>query len=92
MQTFWPIVLLALSSIEVYSVFTFNSPLFGGELWTIRDDHEAGDLNFDPLSLKPTDAGELSVMMTRELNNGRLAMLAVAGMVAQELVTGQKLF
>merc|ERR1711937_703054 len=33
---------------------------------------------------------ELVTMQTKELNNGRLAMIAVAGMVAQELVTGQK--
>jgi len=31
-------------------------------------------------------------MQTKELNNGRLAMLAAAGMIAQEFVTGQKLF
>jgi hypothetical protein len=29
---------------------------------------------------------------SKEINNGRLAMLAIAGMVAQELVTGTKLF
>jgi hypothetical protein len=31
-------------------------------------------------------------MQTKELNNGRLAMIAIAGMVVQEAVTGQKLF
>jgi hypothetical protein len=31
-------------------------------------------------------------MQTKELNNGRVAMIAVAGMVAQELATGAKLF
>jgi hypothetical protein len=30
-------------------------------------------------------------MQNRELNNGRLAMIAAAGMIAQELVTGEKL-
>jgi len=31
-------------------------------------------------------------MQSKELNNGRLAMIAAAGMIAQELANGQKLF
>ena len=31
-------------------------------------------------------------MATKEINNGRLAMIGIAGMVAQELATGNKLF
>jgi hypothetical protein len=31
-------------------------------------------------------------MQTKELCNGRLAMIAIAGMVAQGLVTGAKIF
>jgi hypothetical protein len=31
-------------------------------------------------------------MQNKEINNGRLAMVAVAGMVSQELVTQQGLF
>merc|ERR1712087_958666 len=91
LQTFWPAVMLAISILEVFSVFSFNSPL-GGEPWSIRSDHEPGNVGFDPLGLKPTDAKELKEMQTKELNNGRLAMLAAAGMIAQELVSGQKLF
>ena len=52
----------------------------------------AGDYGFDPLGLKPTDATELAEMQTKELNNGRLAMIAIAGMVVQEGVTGSTLF
>merc|ERR1719487_1088341 len=59
--------------------------------WSIRADHEAGDLGFDPLGLKPTDPAELKEMQTKELNNGRLAMIAAAGMIVQELATGSKL-
>jgi len=91
LQTFWPAVVTAIAILEVFSVFSFNSPA-GGEPWSIRSDHVPGDLGFDPLNLKPTDAEELKTMQTKELNNGRLAMLAAAGMIAQELATGQKLF
>jgi len=91
LQTFWPAVVAAIAILEVFSVFTFNSPA-GGEPWSIRSDHVAGDLGFDPLNLKPTDPEELKTMQTKELNNGRLAMLAAAGMIAQEFATGQKLF
>jgi uncharacterized surface protein with fasciclin (FAS1) repeats len=51
-----------------------------------------GDLKFDPLGLKPKNAVALKTIETKELNNGRLAMLAVAGIVAQELVTGANIF
>jgi len=84
-------VVTAIAILEVFSVFSFNSPA-GGEPWSIRSDHVPGDLGFDPLNLKPTDPEELKTMQTKELNNGRLAMLAAAGMIAQELATGQKLF
>lgn len=51
-----------------------------------------GDLKFDPLGLKPKDAAGFKSMQTKEINNGRLAMLAVAGIVAQELVTESSIF
>jgi hypothetical protein len=92
LQTFWPAVLAALAILETFSVFTFQDPVAGGEQWAIREDHEPGNLGFDPLGLKPKDQKELIEMKTKELNNGRLAMFAVAGMVAQEMVTGTKLF
>jgi hypothetical protein len=78
---------------EIFPVFSFRTPFKGdaGEKWAIRQDYVSGDLGFDPLGLKPTDAEELKAMQTKELNNGRLAMIGIAGMVVQELVTGQKL-
>jgi hypothetical protein len=103
LETFWYIVVAALAIPEIYSVFTFQSPeqvgeagtlkslAVKGEQWTIKEDHFPGDLGFDPLGLKPEDEDELVEMQTKELNNGRLAMIATAGMIAQELVTGQKL-
>ena len=50
-----------------------------------------GDLGFDPLGLKPTNDKDLKSMATKEINNGRLAMIGIAGMVAQELVSGMKI-
>merc|ERR1712139_341119 len=55
LQTFWPAVVLAIAIPEVFSVFSFETPaLFAqrgnaGMPWSIRPDHEAGDLGFDPL-------------------------------------------
>jgi len=96
LQTFWQVVLFAIAIPEIFSVFSFETPaLFGnagGQVWSIRKDHELGDLGFDPLGLKPTDPAELKEMQTKELNNGRLGMIAAAGMIAQELASGQKLF
>ena len=62
------------------------------EMRTLRTEYSPGDLGFDPLGLKPADAAGLKEMQTKEINNGRLAMLACAGIVTQELVTGQPLF
>jgi hypothetical protein len=39
--------------------------------------------------LKPDDAAEMFTMQTKELQNGRVAMLAAAGFLAQELVNGK---
>merc|ERR1711871_754862 len=97
LETFWPAVVIAIAIPEIYSVFTFEPVVRRvksdavGQTWAIRADHESGDLGFDPLGLKPADPAELKEMQTKELNNGRLAMIAAAGMVVQELATGSKL-
>ena len=44
-----------------------------------------GDLGFDPLGLKPADEEAFDIMRTKELQNGRLAMIGIAGMVAKNL-------
>jgi hypothetical protein len=59
--------------------------------WTLKDDYYPGDIGFDPLGLKPTDAAEFAAIQTKELNNGRLAMLAAIGMIGQELATNHAL-
>jgi len=95
----WFGLALMAGNVEYLSVDTFEPLLEGGiiaeqnedKLFRIKADHKAGDLGFDPLGLKPTSEAELKTMATKELNNGRLAMIGMAGMVAQELVTHAKI-
>jgi len=63
-------------------------PGLTSKLFQLKDDYIPGDLDFDPLNLKPTDEAKLLDYKMKELNNGRLAMIAISGMVAQELVNG----
>jgi hypothetical protein len=92
LQAFWPAVVFAIAIPEIYSVQTFEPPSSTSQRWTIRSDHVAGDLGFDPLGLKPEDPEELREVQTKELTFGRVAMLATATMIVEELVTGNKLF
>jgi len=91
LQTFWPTVVGSIGVLEFFSITTIEGvevkPTFGD-----GSPRTPGDFFFDPLGLKPTDPAQLLEMQNKELNNGRLAMIAIAGMVAQELVTDAKLF
>merc|ERR1712085_203899 len=55
----------------------------------LRTDYMPGDIGFDPFGLKPNDPEALKTMQAKELQNGRLAMLAAAGFMAQELANGK---
>merc|ERR1712127_1127354 len=82
LQEFWPSVVLSIGVFEFFSITTIEG--FGvKEEFPDGRKRIAGDFMFDPLGLKP--------MQAKEINNGRLAMIAMAGMVVQELVTGNKL-
>jgi len=54
----------------------------------LKEEYYPGDLKFDPLGLAPEDPAEFRIMQEKELSHGRLAMLAAAGFLAQETVTG----
>jgi len=51
-------------------------------------DRKPGNFGFDPLGLMPTDPVKAREMELKELKNGRLAMVAIGGMVAGATVTG----
>lgn len=70
---------------------TFNNPKSSG-LAYLKDDYIPGDLNFDPLGILPIDNIRYKRVQTKELNNGRLAMIATAVIVIQEIVSGKPMF
>jgi len=49
----------------------------------------AGDCNFDPLNLFPSDKKGQMEMMTKEIKHGRLAMMAIVGFAIQEAIYSQ---
>ena len=44
----------------------------------LLDHYSPGDIGFDPIGLKPSDPEEYNIMVTKELQNGRLPMLAAS--------------
>ena len=55
----------------------------------LKASYVPGDIGFDPLGLKPEDPAEFRLMQEKELSHCRLAMIAAAGFLAQEAVSGQ---
>jgi hypothetical protein len=89
---FWGTLAIAIGAAEIKRADTGfvepeNVPVSKPGL--LRDAYYPGDFCFNPLGLKPTDAEEMFTMQTKELQNGRVAMLAAARFLAQELVNGQ---
>jgi len=59
------------------------------DLWFgITDKREPGDCGFDPLNLMPTTPEAADKMKLKELKNGRMAMIAMAGFAANHFIPG----
>jgi len=82
MNLFWGTLAIAIAIPEVFG----SLPLLKGP-GAVDAERIPGDLGFDPLRLK--ESFDFLEMQNKELNNGRLAMLGVAGMYAQEIATGK---
>jgi hypothetical protein len=64
----------------------------GQQISGLRDDYLSGDLGFDPLHLCPTTDEGFIDMRSKELNHGRLAMVAFVIMAVQELMMNRPMF
>ncbi|KAG1678527.1 hypothetical protein FOA52_014561 [Chlamydomonas sp. UWO 241] len=84
-QGFWEPLLIAIGLAETYRVSVGWATPTGNNFNALKEDYDVGNLYFDPLGLAPEDDDELYALKTKELNNGRLAMIAIAGFVLQEL-------
>ena len=91
--TFWGLLGAFIFVIECNRVQTaWQNPFEADKLFLLKGDYTPGDYNFDPLKLSAGKDGEwLNDMKLKEVNNGRVAMVAISGMVAQELVNGLNL-
>jgi len=89
---FFEILAVAIGGAEVLRALKGWETPGNEENLALKGDYFPGDIGFDPLGLKPDNWEEFSTMSTKELQNGRLAMLAIAGIVAQELTDGQEIF
>jgi hypothetical protein len=81
------------SGLSLMVLNEFTSMVYGWEdplvkPFALKEDYQPGDLKFTIGVTEET----MGTQMDKELNNGRLAMIGIFGMIVQELVTHQQLF
>jgi len=86
--TFWGGAFIAVAALELGMM---NFQQFSSKV-DYKDPLQAGNFGWDPLGLQPKEAARFKTLQDKELNNGRLAMFAAMGILAQEMVTGKKIF
>jgi Chlorophyll A-B binding protein len=77
------------SMIQIFGWISFLEAVSFPALANMNEfDRIPGEFGFDPLRMYPKDSEKRKEMELKELKNGRLAMVAIGGMVAGSLVTG----
>ena len=92
LQTFWTSVVASIGVAEFFTIVCVSDPFEITDEFATGEKRIAGDFMFDPAGLRPKTQADLESMQAKEINNGRLAMIGIAGMVAQELISGDKIF
>merc|ERR1719478_1175346 len=87
----WPLITFGIGLCEAYRISVgWSNPNEPEHVFQkLLPSYVPGDIGFDPLGLKPKDEAGFREMQTKELQNGRLAMIAAAGFLAQEAITDQ---
>jgi len=87
----WPLITIFIAGCESLRISKgWSNPNEPNHVFQkLLPEYVPGDIGFDPLGLKPTDPEEFRTMQTKELQNGRLGMIAAAGFLAQEAVSDQ---
>ena len=87
----WPLITFGIGLCEAYRINVgWSNPSQPEHVFQkLLPTYVPGDIGFDPPGLKPEDPAEFAEMQTKELQSGRLAMIAAAGFLAQEAVTDQ---
>jgi len=90
---FFEFLAILIGSLELNRALKgWKAPGENARFQDLKEDYFPGDVGFDPLGLKPDNEEDFLVMSSKELQNGRLAMLGAAGFIAQELVNGKEIF
>ena len=77
----------AIAAVEIYSMSHDSKGGFkGGDFWFKGG--LSADLCLDPLGFGNAEAKAVETYKTRELKNGRLAMIGIAGFVAADVIPG----
>ncbi|KAH8047608.1 chlorophyll A-B binding protein [Aureococcus anophagefferens] len=85
---FWPVILLFIAVPETFRALRgWMEPTVPENYFVLRAGYTPGDIDFDP-SASARGPGGVQDHADEELQHGRLAMLAAAGMIVQELQTG----